>query len=164
MEEAIHKLLEERKTMKPVRCVSTLDETTATEGEEESIEELEEKLRSLDNRIGCLTKQREKAEDKLLTLVNGIKSLRKEYKERLESLAEYFSSENDEIDPLWKELSLFMNITKLNILSMDNNIVQCYINNKYKDKMTYLEVNLNEADHYLRAITYWESMLNLFSN
>jgi hypothetical protein len=123
----------------------------------------EDKIKILDDYIDTLTRERDSYEAKISELLDRIKTLRKEDKHMLSELSSRYCLGNPEVGLLWKELSLYMNITRLNILTTDDKVIQCYINNKYKDKITYLEINLNDSDPHTRAKVFWQTMQSLFN-
>jgi hypothetical protein len=131
-------------------------ETTASDKEGKEIP-IEDPIFDLTH----LTRLKEDFELQIHNLVNKTKCLRKEYKEILAYLSEYYSLNNPEIEYLYKEIALISNITKLNVLNSDNNNTQCYLANKHKNKITYLEIN-PESEAHTRAVIFWESMLDLF--
>jgi hypothetical protein len=158
-EQKIVTLLEERKTAIPSDDTNDTCLSVSVDGDTS-----EDRLKTLDDYIEALTRQREVNEEKTFDLINKVKMIRKDTKDVLTSQAEKFVNDNPEIELLLKEIALYSNLTRLNILSTDDNLIQCYLNNKYKDKITYLEVNLNNSDPHTRALIFWQSMLGLFAN
>lgn len=119
-------------------------------------------LKSLDERLDELTLKYMKKEGEILTLIKAIIEIRKEIKYNILDKM----SETNDIE-LCKELSFLMNLTKINILNLeelisgDENYIEGYMFNLDTYKYTYLNIDTDSNPHD-RTEIFWEIMLALF--
>jgi hypothetical protein len=123
-------------------------------------------LLELDERLHDLNEERELMEEHIIQIISKIKKLREHHLSMLKSHYGKLSEENKHIEMLWKELSLLMNLTKLNILNINrliyNNdpIIQLYVVNK-NNKIVYMEINRND-ENINKSEAFWESMNSIY--
>jgi hypothetical protein len=123
-------------------------------------------LLELDYRLQDLNEERERMEEHIIKIISKIKKLREYHLNMMKSQYGRLSQENKHIEMLWKELSLLMNLTKLNILNVnsliynDDPIIQLYVVNK-SNKIVYMEINRYD-ESIKKSDTFWESMNSIY--